>query len=166
MFHRHHRRWRVEAFGMHDDPHSHNHHHRGPWRRGRGPGHHGGGPGPGPHRHHGGPFGGRRPMRFLARRLNLSDDQFRKVAAILSSLRVARQQAAVDRQRAMAHYATAMEADALDPAALDAAQAQQAAAAKAQHEAMAEALAGLHALLDDEQRAELSLLLREAPPWM
>lgn len=144
---------------MPDDPHHHNHHHGPPWRRGRG---HGPGHGPGP----GGPFGGRRPMRFLARRLDLSDEQFRKVAAVLSALRVARKQAGLDRQRTMARYAEALEASPLDTTALGAAQKQQRDAADALHAAFSAALASLHALLDDEQRAELALMLREAPPWM
>lgn len=128
------------------------HHHRGHHKRG--------------HRGRGGPFGGRRPLRFLARRLNLSEEQFRKVAAIMNDLRNARQQAALDNRRAMVTYAEAFDAETFTPEATAAAGTQRVTSAEAMHAAMTTALQQLHEVLAPEQRADLALLLREAPPWL
>lgn len=111
-------------------------------------------------------MGGRRPLRFLARRLNLQDDQFLAVANVLSELRTARQQAALDERRAMSRYAAALEASAFTPELLQTAQQERMQAAQALHDAIAQAIERLHGLLDVRQRAELALLLREAPPWL
>lgn len=148
-----------------DDHHGHRHHHRR--HHGRpGSGRPGSGrPGSG-RRGRGGPFGGRRPLRFLARRLDLSEDQFRRVAAILGDLRTAREQAALDARRAMATYAAGLELDAFTADAVADAGAQRAASARAMHDAMVTALKTLHEILDEEQRADLAMLLREAPPWL
>jgi hypothetical protein len=114
----------------------------------------------------GGPLGGRRPLRFLAWKLGLSEEQLRAVAAILSELKTTRAAAHVERRRAAARYAEAVEGAAFDAEKAAQAAGHQEAADAALRESIRDALARLHGLLDDAQRAELGLLLREAPPWM
>ena len=111
-------------------------------------------------------MGGRRPLRFLAWKLGLSDDQFQALAAILSDLKTARAAAGVERRRASAAYADAVRTGTLDADKSAAASQHHAAADQTIREAVAATIAAIHALLDDEQRAAFSLLLREAPPWM
>src|SRR5256885_11273361 len=53
----------------------------------------------------GGAFGVRRPLRFLAFKLNLSEDQVAELAKILDELKTERAQAAVDDRRGTAAVA-------------------------------------------------------------
>ena len=50
----------------------------------------------------GGGFGVRRPLRFLAHKLDLDNDQVVQLARILDELKIERAQAAVDDRRALA----------------------------------------------------------------
>lgn len=114
----------------------------------------------------GGPLGGRRPLRFLSWKLGLSEEQVRSVASILSELKTTRAAAHVERRRAAARYAEAMEGAEFDSEKIAEALAHQEAADASLREATRSALEQLHALLDESQRGALGLLLREAPPWM
>ena len=71
--------------------------------------------GHGPDEFEGG-FGVRRPLRFLAHRLELNDTQVAALARVLDELKTERAQAAVDGRRALAELADAMSADAFDAA--------------------------------------------------
>ena len=108
----------------------------------------------------GGTFGVRRPLRFLAYKLDLDERQTEQLAAVLDDLKTERAQAAVDHRRM-----TAALADLFGGAPFDAAKATEAArsrvaAAERLASAQAKALERVHALLDEEQRKTFAYLLR------
>jgi len=107
-----------------------------------------------------GAFGVRRPLRFLAYKLDLDEQQVTELARILSDLKTERAQAEVDGRRA-----TAALADAVAPAQFDAQRANDAGAirvATAEHlrDAVVKALGRIHTLLEPEQRERLAYLIR------
>jgi Spy/CpxP family protein refolding chaperone len=104
-------------------------------------------------------LGVRRPLRFLAWRLELTDEQTSALARILEQLKLERAQAALDLRRAASALADAFEGDFAREKAQAAAE-QRAAAARRVQDAVAKALEDLHALLDPEQRRDLAELLR------
>src|SRR5262245_65843026 len=57
----------------------------------------------------GGPFGVRRPLRYLAYKLDLDDAQVSEVARILDELKTERAQDAVDQRRTQAAFADRSE---------------------------------------------------------
>jgi Spy/CpxP family protein refolding chaperone len=128
-----------------------------------------GGP-PGGGEHHGGPpwegggdgggFGVRRPLRFLAWKLELEEEQVAKLAVILDELKTERAQAAVDQRRSISAFADAIEGETLDEAKAKEAGDLRVKSAERLREAVLAALGKLHALLDGEQRKKLSYLLR------
>lgn len=108
----------------------------------------------------GGAFGVRRPLRFMAHKLDLNEAQIAELATILDDLKTERAQAAVDHRRSVAVFA-----DALAGASFDAASARTGAelrvkAAERLRDAVLKALQKTHAMLDDEQRRQLAYLLR------
>jgi Spy/CpxP family protein refolding chaperone len=105
-------------------------------------------------------FGARRPVRFLAMRLDLDDAQVAKLAKIVERLRVEREQAAVDSRRAAGVLADALEGATLEAARIDEATRLRVNATQRVQESVARGLAELHALLDGEQREELASLIR------
>lgn len=125
----------------------------------------GGGHGHGPGGH-GGPFGGRRPLRFLARKLGLTEVQFRALADVLHTLSLEREQARLDAKRATALLAEAMKGETFDTTAAEQAGALQREAAHRAIEARRAAIEAVHLVLDNEQRADMALLLRELPPGL
>jgi Spy/CpxP family protein refolding chaperone len=107
-----------------------------------------------------GGFGVRRPLRFLAYKLELDREQTAQLAAILDDLKTERAQAAVDYRRS-----TSAIADALTGGTFDAAKVAEAGEARvkcADHlrKAVARALERVHALLDEEQRKKLAYYIR------
>jgi hypothetical protein len=62
----------------------------------------------------GGAFGVRRPLRFLAFRLELDESQVAELAKILDELKTERAQAAVDDRRALTAFAEAVGAESFD----------------------------------------------------
>jgi Spy/CpxP family protein refolding chaperone len=105
-------------------------------------------------------FGVRRPLRFLAHKLELSDDQVGKFAAILDRLKTERAQADVDYRRRTAALAEAFEAPSFDHAKVDAAGADQSASGERLRASVKRALEDMHGLLDVEQRKKFAYLLR------
>jgi Spy/CpxP family protein refolding chaperone len=105
-------------------------------------------------------FGTRRPVRFLALRLDLDDAQVAKLAKIVERLRVEREQGAVDLRRAAGELADALESEALDAAHIEEASRLRVEAARRVQDALVRALRELHALLDARQRDELASLIR------
>jgi Spy/CpxP family protein refolding chaperone len=108
----------------------------------------------------GGSFGVRRPLRFLAYKLDLNEAQTTELAKILDDLKTERAQAAVDDRRSVAAFAEAVAG-----ASFDAAKAQDAAKARTDTadrlaKAVSAALAKIHAVLEPEQRERLSYLVR------
>jgi hypothetical protein len=140
---------------------------------GRGPGGPGGpdGPGPGGGGRFGGRFGGgppddggffgvRRPLRFLAHKLELTEAQVSVLARILDELKTERAQAEVDNRRTISAFA-----DALDGAEFGEARSREGAdlrvkSAERLREAVTLALSRIHTLLEEEQRKRLSYLIR------
>src|SRR5579863_7186314 len=144
-----------EAQWGHED-HGHHGHHggwHGRWGRGgdeRGygfsHGHHGGGDDDGGH------FGVRRPLRFLAYKLELDEKQVGELARILSDLKTERAQAQVDQRRTTASFADAIAGGSFDDAkAADGAQ-QRVKSAEKLKDAVVKALREIHAVLNEEQR--------------
>ena len=131
----------------------HGHHgHRGPWEEARRWA--GGGDG------HGGEFGVRRPLRFLAYKLELDEKQVADLARILNELKTERAQAEVDGRRTTAAFA-----DAVGGAVFDEAKAGEGATLRVQSaeklkNAVQKALREIHAVLSDEQRQRLAYLIR------
>lgn len=112
-----------------------------------------------------GPFAGaglgvRRPLRFLAFKLDLSDEQTSRLARVLERLKLERAQASLDLRRAAADLADAIEAERFDRGPIDAAGQRRAEAARRVEAAVATALEGLHSLLEPAQRAGLAELVR------
>src|SRR5436309_8163512 len=62
----------------------------------------------------GGAFGVRRPLRFLAYKLGLDDDQVKQLAHVLDELKTERAQAAVDTRRTLSAFADAVAGDLYD----------------------------------------------------
>src|SRR5262245_63227798 len=62
----------------------------------------------------GGAFGVRRPLRFLAYKLELDERQVAELAAILDELKTERAQAEVDRRRTLSGFADAVGGAAVD----------------------------------------------------
>ena len=143
--------WRKWAYAHAGSCGSHHHQHREredrPWSESRA---HGWGPG----------FGVRRPLRFLARQLDLSEEQVSDLAAILDALKTQRAQAKVDHKKAIGAIADALSADPFDAAAVKQATEARAESAAEVERAVARTLEQVHALLDAEQRKKLAYLLR------
>lgn len=107
-----------------------------------------------------GGFGVRRPLRFLAHKLELDDRQVAELARILDELKTERAQAEVDRRRTLAALADAVAGEAFD-----ATRAAEAGAARVQsadrlRTAVLKALEQIHAALQPDQRARLAYLIR------
>lgn len=108
----------------------------------------------------GGPFGVRRPLRFLAHKLDLSEPQVADLARILDELKTERAQADVDDRRTVAAFAEAVEGAAFGEARATEGGEQRVKSAQALRDAVVKALAQIHALLDDAQRKQLAYLIR------
>jgi len=136
------------------------------------------GPGYGPRRGHepgpdvfamdpeGGPgfgaegFGVKRPLRFLAFKLDLDDAQVAALAAILDELKTERAQAAVDDRRVMTAFADAMSGETFDDAKAAESAAQRKKTADRLGDAVVKALGRIHRLLRPEQRERFAYLIR------
>jgi Spy/CpxP family protein refolding chaperone len=108
----------------------------------------------------GGGFGVRRPLRFLAYKLELDEGQVEKLARVLDELKIERAQAAVDHRRTSAAFADAVAGDTLDAAALAAAASDRAKSAERLGSAVTKALSKMHELLTPKQRGQLAYLIR------
>ena len=115
------------------------------------------------HRHYGeegSGFGVRRPLRFLAYRLDLEELQVTELAAIIGDLKTERAQAAVDDRRALGSLAESVAAETFDEAKAGEAAALRTRSETRVQEAVVRALKRMHALLTPEQRTRLAYLLR------
>lgn len=139
-----------EAGHGHPGPHGW-HGHGGPEHRWAGGwGEHGGG----------GEFGVRRPLRFLAYKLELDEKQVGELARILNELKTERAQAEVDARRTVAALADAVGGAAFDDAKAGEGAQQRVASAEKLKTAVVKALKEIHAVLTDEQRQRLAYLIR------
>ncbi len=131
--------------------------HRPPWEAG------GGGPGGGGFGGpdgEGGGFGVRRPLRFLAFKLELDEQQVAELARILNDLKTERAQAAVDDRRTVSAFADAIAEGAWDEAKAAAAAELRVKSAASLRDAVVKALGRIHALLEAGQREKLAYLIR------
>jgi LTXXQ motif family protein len=108
----------------------------------------------------GGPFGVRRPLRFLAYKLELDEKQVAELARILDDLKTERAQGEVDRRRSLSGFADAVAGPTFDAARAKESAALRVATAERLRDAVIAALGKLHALLDDDQRERLAYLIR------
>lgn len=108
----------------------------------------------------GGPFGVRRPLRFLAHKLDLTDEQVAELARIVEALKTERAQAEVDQRRTTATLADVLEAGAFDAGRAAEAGDLRVRSAERVRDAVVRALTDIHALLTEEQRKRFSYLLR------
>lgn len=108
-------------------------------------------------------FGGlgvRRPLRFLAHRLDLDERQVAEMARILHELKTERAQAEVDRRRTLSTFADALTGDTFDAAKAAEAGALRVTSATRVGEAVLKALRQIHAVLNSDQRVRLAYLIR------
>jgi Spy/CpxP family protein refolding chaperone len=108
----------------------------------------------------GGPFGVRRPLRFLAHKLELEEHQVAELARILNELKTERAQAAVDNRRVVAGFADAIAGEAFDETKTTEVAAERVKSAERLRDAMVKALSKIHAILDTEQRQRFAYLVR------
>lgn len=105
----------------------------------------------------------RRPLRFLAHKLELEPSQTAVLAEILADLRTERAALDVELQRAQKLYADALKGDTFDAEGAKRANAQVLAAHTQRQTAVSDALSRLHGLLDADQRTHLSAIVRMDP---
>ncbi len=141
--------------GDYDDHGHHGHHHGGPrqhWRefaeRMAG------------HDHGGSEFGVRRPLRFLAYKLELDEKQVGELARVLNELKTERAQAEVDQRRTTAAFADAVGGAGFDDGKATEGAQQRVQSAERLKTAVVKALREIHAVLSEEQRAKLAYLIR------
>ena len=108
----------------------------------------------------GGGFGVRRPLRFLAHKLELEETQVEELAAVLNELKTDRAQAAVDLRRTTTSFADIVQGTEFDQAKADAVANDRVKATQARENAVSTALGKIHRILNDDQRKKLSYLLR------
>jgi Spy/CpxP family protein refolding chaperone len=108
----------------------------------------------------GGAFGVRRPLRFLAWKLELDESQMAELARILGELKTERAQAAVDERRTSAAFADAIASDAFGDAKAGEGATLRLQSAQRLRDAVVKALQKLHAVLNADQRKKLATLLR------
>jgi len=138
----------------------------GPSGHGHGHGHgHGGsdwsfGGGGGGDEFGGGAFGVRRPLRFLAWKLELEESQVAELAKILNELKTERAQAAVDDRRTTSAFADGVAGDTFDAGKVAEAADLRVKTAQSLRDAVVKALGRIHAVLDPEQRERLAYLIR------
>jgi Spy/CpxP family protein refolding chaperone len=143
--------------GFRCGPHGHHGSHHGFGRGGDGDGGDGGDSGDG---FGSGAFGVRRPLRFLAYKLELDEHQVAELARILDELKTERAQGEVDRRRTLSAFAEAVSGEAFEQARVKEAADLRVATAARLGEAVSKALARIHALLDKNQRERLGYLIR------
>lgn len=107
-----------------------------------------------------GGFGVRRPLRFLAYKLDLAEPQVAELAKILNELKTERAQAAVDDRRVTAAFADGISGETFDAAKIGEAAAARAKTQEKLADAVKGALAKIHAVLDKDQRERLAYLIR------
>jgi Spy/CpxP family protein refolding chaperone len=107
-----------------------------------------------------GGFGVRRPLRFLAHKLDLDDRQVTELARILDELKTERAQAEVDRRRTLSAFADALTPDAFDDAKAGEGGELRVKSAERLRGAVLTALKRIHAVLNPDQRARLAYLIR------
>ena len=112
------------------------------------------------HREHGEQFGVRRPLRFLAHKLELDEPQIAELARILDEIKIERAQIEVDDRRTLSEFADALGAENFDTAKASAGGERRVASAARLREVLVNSLQQIHTMLKPEQRTRLSYLIR------
>lgn len=107
-----------------------------------------------------GTFGVRRPLRFLAHKLDLDDRQIAEVARILDALKTERAQAEVDRLRTVSALADALTGDAFNTVRAGEGGDLRVKSAERLRDAVLKALQEIHGVLNGEQRGHLAHMIR------
>ena len=107
-----------------------------------------------------GGFGVRRPLRFLAYKLDLDEGQVAELARILNELKTERAQAEVDGRRAVAGLADAVAGETFDQAKATDGATLRVRSAERLRDVIVQSLGRIHAILKPEQRARLAYLIR------
>jgi len=105
-------------------------------------------------------FGIRRPLRFLAHRLDLTEKQITDLARILDDLKIERAQAEVDDRRALADFADSVAGETFDDAKAAVAGDRRIQSATKVRDTLTTALRQIHALLNPEQRERFAYMIR------
>jgi Spy/CpxP family protein refolding chaperone len=105
-------------------------------------------------------WGVRRPLRFLAHKLDLDQKQIAELARILDELKIERAQAEVDDRRARAEFADAVLGESFDSEKASAAGERRIQSASKLRDALTRALRSIHALLRPEQREQFAYMVR------
>ena len=105
-------------------------------------------------------FGVRRPLRFLAYKLELERPQVEQLVKILDELKTERAQAAVDDRRSLSEFADAVAGETFDAAKAAAGADRRVETARRLKDAVVRAIQQIHAMLNPEQRARLAYLIR------
>jgi Spy/CpxP family protein refolding chaperone len=108
----------------------------------------------------GGAFGVRRPLRFLAWKLELEESQVAELAKILDDLKTERAQAAVDNRRSTSAFADGIGAETFDTGKVQEGAELRVKTAERLRDAVVKALGRIHAVLDAEQRERFAYLIR------
>lgn len=108
----------------------------------------------------GGAFGVRRPLRFLAYKLELDERQVAELARVLDDLKTERAQAAVDHRRTVSGLAEVVAAEAFDAEKAGEVAAHRVKSAERLREAIVKALGRIHAVLSAGQRERFAYLIR------
>ena len=114
----------------------------------------------GPGSEDGSGFGVRRPLRFMAWKLELNEAQVEQLATILDSLKTERAQAAVDQRRSVGAFADALASDVFDVDGATTGAGLRVTSAERMKVAVLETLQKTHAMLTADQRKQLAYLLR------
>jgi Spy/CpxP family protein refolding chaperone len=107
-----------------------------------------------------GHFGVRRPLRFLAHKLELEDAQVTALASILNDLKTERAQASVDHRRSTAAIADAIAGESIDESKLGGGVGERVKTAERLRDAVVAAIGKIHALLKPDQRERFAYLIR------
>ena len=105
-------------------------------------------------------FGVRRPLRFLAHKLELDEPQVAELARILDQIKTERAQVDVDDRRTMSEFADALGSEAFDATKAAAGGERRIASAARLRDTLVASLGQIHAMLRPEQRQRLSYLIR------
>src|SRR5439155_2117318 len=108
----------------------------------------------------GGAFGVRRPLRYLAFKLDLDERQLAELAKILSELKTERAQAEVDSRRTLSAFADAVAGEQFDESRAQEGGTLRVGSAERLRDSVIRALGRIHAILDAEQRERLAYLIR------
>ena len=102
----------------------------------------------------------RRPLRFLAWKLELEESQVAELAKILDDLKTERAQAAVDNRRSTSAFADGIATETFDATKVKEAAELRVRTAERLRDAVVSALGRIHAVLDAEQRERFAYLIR------